>query len=214
LVEWGKPFWDIPYASVRTLTERAVLSHVLTTQKMAPLLGMGSLVVEVTDGDGLQYRGQFLYDLVKATVIRLAFAWHEELSQRGVSSVAVTPGFLRSEAMLDLFGVSESNWRDFVATEPDWAESETPLYVGRAVAALAADPQLARKSGRVFASWTLAREYGFTDADGRRPDWGRHFEKRYGKGLQRPADEGFYVYWEGHGRMMAAVEDRKRSDAT
>jgi NAD(P)-dependent dehydrogenase (short-subunit alcohol dehydrogenase family) len=211
LTEWGKPFWQIPYADVKTLVERAVLSHVLAAQKAAPLLGKGSLVVEVTDGDGYQYRGQFLYDLVKTTVIRLAFAWHEELSSRGVSSVAVTPGFLRSEAMLDLFGVTERTWRDHVSKDPDWDESETPMYVGRAVAALAADPNVARKSGRVFASWTLAREYGFADADGRRPDWGRHFAKRYGD-VHRPADDGFYRYWEGQRELMDAVKARQERD--
>lgn len=213
LIEWGKPFTEISYASIRTLVERAVLSHILTTQALAPLLlaSHHPLVVEVTDGDGLQYRGQFLYDLVKTTVIRLAFAYHEEFKGR-VASVAVTPGFLRSEAMLDLFGVTEATWRDFIAKDPDWAESETPAFVGRAVAALAGDPNVAAFSGRVFASWTLARHYGFSDADGRRPDWGRHFLERYGP-VHRRADDGYYRYLEGGAELMRAVERVKAADA-
>lgn len=203
--------WEIPYSNVRTLAERAILSHILTTQKAALLLTKGSLIVEVTDGDGYQYRGQFLYDLVKTTVIRLAFDWHEELSARGVTSIAITPGFLRSEEMLDRFGVTESNWRDYISQDPDWAESETPLFVGRAVASLAADPLVARRSGRVFASWNLAKEYGFTDVDGRRPNWGSHFEGRYGK-VSKPADSSFYSYWSGHHELLNAVKRRKKLD--
>jgi NAD(P)-dependent dehydrogenase (short-subunit alcohol dehydrogenase family) len=113
---------------------------------------------------------------VKASVIRLARSQSQELRPHGVSAVAVTPGFLRSEEMLDHFDVTESNWRDAVTTDPHFVMSETPAYVGRAVAALASDPDVARFSGQALSSWGLAREYGFTDADGSRPDWGRWFE--------------------------------------
>jgi NAD(P)-dependent dehydrogenase (short-subunit alcohol dehydrogenase family) len=133
----------------------------------------GGLVVGVTDGDRDDYRGSLFYDLVKSSVIRMARAQAEELGPRGVTAVALTPGFLRSEAMLEHFGVTEATWRDAVGADPHFALSETPAYVGRAVAALAADPRVTRWSGRVLSSWGLAREYGFTDADGSRPDWGR-----------------------------------------
>ena len=207
LVEWGRPFWEVDLERGRTLLERAVFSHVVTARHAAPLMretsartGRG-LIVEITDGDGYGYRGNVWYDLVKTSVIRLAFIWHRELRDTAIASVAVTPGFLRSEAMLDHFGVTEATWRDGARTDPNFLASETPAFVGRAVAALAADPDVRRKSGRVFASWTLAREYGFTDADGSRPDWGEHFARTYGTRTRdgrelRPCDEGFYAYWD------------------
>jgi NAD(P)-dependent dehydrogenase (short-subunit alcohol dehydrogenase family) len=210
LIDWSKPFHEIPIQVTRKLLDQAVVSHILTTQRMASLLRDGALVVEVTDGDSMQYRGQFLYDLVKTTVIRLAFAWHEELSPR-CAAIAVSPGFLRSEAMLERFGVTKSTWREGIAKDADWAASETPAFVGRAVAALACDPDVPSKSGRVFGSWTLAREYGFTDADGSRPDWGRHFEARYGPVL-KVADEGYYGYLWGRKRMFDEIAKVKARD--
>ncbi|MFO0745995.1 MAG: SDR family oxidoreductase [Myxococcota bacterium] len=176
-----KPFWQLDPADARTLLERAVYSHLLTSRWAVPLMveARRGLVVEITDGDFLGYRGQHHYDLVKASVIRLAYGMAEELRGTGVTALAVTPGFLRSEAMLERLGVSEANWRD-AATAPSgdrhFIASETPAFVGRAVAALAADPAVEKKAGRVWASWTLAREYGFVDRDGARPDWGRYFE--------------------------------------
>ncbi len=129
------------------------------------------LIIEITDGDHGGYRGSFFYDLVKNQVIRAAYALSVELAPKGITAIAVTPGFLRSEAMLENFGVSEENWRDAIPKAMGFSESETPCFVGRAVAALAADPNVHEKTGQVLASWTLAREYGFTDIDGRRPDW-------------------------------------------
>jgi hypothetical protein len=117
------------------------------------------------------------------------------LRKKNVAVVALTPGFLRSEYMLDHFGVTEANWRDAGEKDPNFLESETPLYVGRAVAALAADPEVGSKSGRVFSSWDLSEEYGFADADGARPHWGRFAEAKYGK-MPR-CDEAFYGYWRG-----------------
>ena len=113
--------------------------------------------------------------MAKASVIRLAYAMSEELRPYGISALAVTPGFLRSEAMLDHFGVSEANWQEGAKKDPHFIASETPFYVGRAVAALAADAHVALKSGGVFGSWTLADEYGFKDVDGRQPHWGKYF---------------------------------------
>src|SRR5688572_28057342 len=117
------------------------------------------------------------YDLVKTTVIRMAFALSQELKERGVTALAVTPGFLRSEWMLENFGVTEANWRDAVPGVPSFAASETPLFVGRCVAALAADSNVRVKNGRVFASWDLADEYGVTDADGTQPHFVRWLQE-------------------------------------
>src|SRR5262249_39629416 len=139
------------------------------------------------------YRGNVFYDLVKVSVIRLAFVMAWELRRRNVTAVAVTPGFLRSEAMLDRLGVTPANWRDAGKKDPNFLHSETPLFVGRAVVALATDPARSRKSGRVFSSWGLSDEYGFTDADGERPHWGRHAEQNWG--ALRSCDDAFYQSW-------------------
>lgn len=172
------PFWEHDLADGLRLWRNGIETHMITSHRLVPLMvarGSG-LVVEITDGDRDDYRGSLYYDQVKASVIRLARAQSQELRPHGVSAVAVTPGFLRSEEMLDHFDVTESNWRDAVTTDPHFVMSETPAYVGRAVAALASDPDVARFSGQALSSWGLAREYGFTDADGSRPDWGRWFE--------------------------------------
>lgn len=172
LSEW-QPFWTLDLAKGFEMLDTAVRTHIRTSRFGAPLLveQRSGLIVEITDGDHAGYRGTLFYDLVKMATIRLAFAMAEELAPHGVTALAVTPGFLRSEAMLERFGVSEANWRDGVAKDRGFAASETPCYVGRAVAALAADPNVHAKTGRVFASWTLAREYGFTDLDGSQPHW-------------------------------------------
>lgn len=177
LTEWDTPFWRLDLAKVRALWERAVMTHILTSQQAVPLMlerGKG-LIVEVTDGDGAHYRGNLSYDLVKTAVNRLALAQAEELRGHGITALAVTPGFLRSEAMLDGFGVTEATWRDAGDQDRNFLASETPRYVGRAVAALAADPGIASKAGQVLTSWDLGEEYDLHDVDGTRPHWGRHF---------------------------------------
>jgi len=181
LIEWGKPFWELDMAQGLKLLERAVFTHLLTSRYGVPLMvarGSG-LVIEVTDGDGLQYRGNLIYDLVKTSVIRLALGMAEDFRSRNasVTSVALTPGFLRSEEMLDHFGVSEANWQDGAKKDPHFAGSETPHYIGRAVAALASDPDVHEKSGQALATWHLSREYGFVDVDGRQPHWQEFFEE-------------------------------------
>jgi NAD(P)-dependent dehydrogenase (short-subunit alcohol dehydrogenase family) len=135
------------------------------------------LIVEVTEMDMLFGSGNVLGQLVKCGVKQLAVTMAEELRKHRVAAVAITPGFLRSETMLQHFGVSEENWRDGAKKDKNFLESETPLYVGRAVAALAADKKVLEKSGELLSSWELSREYQFTDHDGRRPDWGVHFQK-------------------------------------
>jgi len=206
LIEWGRPFWETTPENARILLERAVFSHLLTSRHALPLLleAERGLLVEITDGDSFGYRGNVLYDLVKMAVIRLAFDLSRELRGTRVTALAVTPGFLRSEAMLDHFGVEESNWRDAIEKVPDYVASETPFFVGRAVAALAADPDVGAKAGRVWSSWVLSREYGFTDIDGARPDWGAYFEQKYG--ASPVADEAAYASWL-NGPMELAFPD-------
>ena len=194
-VEFGKPFWELDLARGLPMLENALHTHILASRYGAPLLietGAG-LIVEITDGNTFGYRGNYLYDMVKAAVIRMAFGQAFELRRKNVAAVAVTPGFLRSEAMLERFGVGEANWRDGAAADPHFIASESPAFVGRAVAALAADAKVMAKSGRVFSSWDLSDEYGFTDLDGSKPHWGRHWEQAFGKAL-RPMDEAFYAY--------------------
>ena len=177
LTDWSAPLWEQSLDDGLRLLRQAVETHIVTSHRALPLLvarGRG-LVVEVTDGVEDGYRGSFFYDLAKASVIRLARAQATELAPHGVTAVALTPGFLRSEAVLDHFGVTAETWHLGVERDPHFAASETPRFVGRAVAALAADPDVARWAGQGLSSWQLAREYGFTDADGGRPDWGAHF---------------------------------------
>lgn len=179
LTEWGKPFWELTMERGLLMLPRAVHSHIITGRYGIPLMvkRRRGLVVEITDGDFLYYRGNLFYDLVKTTVIRLAFDMATELRKYNVTSLAVTPGFLRSEAMLEYFGVTDANWQEGAKKDPNFISSETPFFVGRAVAALASDPKIAKKSGGVFSSWRLAEEYGFTDIDGRKPNWGKFFKE-------------------------------------
>jgi NAD(P)-dependent dehydrogenase (short-subunit alcohol dehydrogenase family) len=187
LVEWGKPFWELELAQGWLMQERAVRSHIITSRYAAKLMVERSegLIVEITDGEDESYRGNLFYDLAKLSVIRLAFAMAEELRPHHVAALAVTPGFLRSEAMLEHFGVTEANWRDGANKDPHFIASETPFYIGRAIAALAADANIMQKSGRVFSSWGLAQEYGFTDIDGRQPNWGKYFAQHVATNANR-----------------------------
>lgn len=177
LTDWGKPFWELAIEPGLLMQQRGVHSHIITSRYGVPLMleHQRGLIVEITDGDTLTYRDNLFYDLAKTSVIRLAYAMAQELRPHNITALAVTPGFLRSEAMLDLFGVTEDNWQEGAKQDPHFIASETPFYIGRAIAALAADPHVADKSGGVFSSWGLAAEYGFTDIDGRKPDWGKHF---------------------------------------
>ena len=189
LTEWGKPFWELSVAQGEQMLERAVHTHIITSRHGAPLMveRNAGLIVEVTDGDTFGYRGNLFYDLAKNAVVRLAYAMAADLNAHGVTALAITPGFLRSEAVLDHFGVTEADWRDAIEQDEYFVESETPCYVGRAIAALAADPDVRVKSGGLFSSWGLAKEYGFTDIDGRRPDWGTFFLGKVRKILERDA---------------------------
>jgi NAD(P)-dependent dehydrogenase (short-subunit alcohol dehydrogenase family) len=197
LFEWDKPVWEHDLQNGLRLVRLAIETHLITSHFALPLLirERGGLVVEMTDGtreyNAENYRLNTFYDLAKNAVIRLAFAQSVELEPHGCAAVALTPGWLRSEMMLDNFGVTEENWRDGAKVNPHFAAiSESPRFVGRAVAALAADPDVQRRSGGSFSSGGLAREYGFTDTDGSRPDCWRYMIEVQDPGL--PADPTGY----------------------
>jgi NAD(P)-dependent dehydrogenase (short-subunit alcohol dehydrogenase family) len=177
LHDWT-PFWKVSLDKGFRALRQGVHSHIITSHYAAPLMiakGRG-LIVEVGDGDTLGYRQTLFFDLVKVNVSRFAYAMAEELRPHGVAALAVSPGFMRSEMMLEHFGVTEANWRDGAKKDPNFIASETPFFVGRAIAALAADPHVLEKSGGLYSSWGLSREYGFTDIDGSRPDMGAQFD--------------------------------------
>ena len=197
LFEWNKPVWEHDLRAGLRMLRLAVDTHLITSHFALPLLirEPGGLVVEMTDGtreyNADNYRNSIFYDLVKNAVNRLAFAQGKELEPHGCAAVALTPGWMRSEMMLDNYGVTEENWRDGAAVNPHFAAiSESPLFVGRAVAALAADPDVTRRNGGSFSSGELAREYGFTDVDGSQPDCWRYMVEVQDAGL--PADPTRY----------------------
>ena len=172
--EWGS-FWEIGLGNGEAILRQATLSHIITAKHAARLMvaARRGLIVEVTENDILMGgSGNVLAQIVKLAHKALAAIFATELRPHGVAAVAITPGFLRSESMLDHFGVTEANWREGGKKDSNFLESESPLFVGRAVAALAADANLMKRSGHLFSSWELSQELGFTDADGRRPDWG------------------------------------------
>ncbi len=196
--QWNTPIWKLDLDKGLRLLRLAIDTHLVTSHHLLPLLidRPGGLLVEVTDGtvdyNASRYRISVFYDLAKVAVNRLAFSQGHELEPHGATAVAITPGWLRSEMMLDNFGVSEENWRDALdrtgghsgpAAPPDFALSESPRYVGRAVVALASDPDRARWNRRSVTSGQLAREYGFTDLDGSRPDIWRYLEEVRERGL-------------------------------
>ena len=158
------------------LFRSSLLSHIITAKHAARLMTRDrrGLIVEVTESDVLGAGGNPLAQTVKLALKGMALSMAAELKPHGVSAVAITPGYLRSERMLEHYGVTEANWRDAAKKDSNFLVSETPLYVGRAVAALAADPDVMRHTGQLLSSWELSREYGFTDVDGSRPDWGEH----------------------------------------
>jgi len=175
--EW-KPFWKVDIEKGFRMLRNALHSHIITSRHAVPLMleHRGGLIAEIGDGDTLDYRATLFYDLVKISVSRLALAMAEDLHRQGVAAVAITPGFMRTEAILDHFGVTEANWREGGKKDPNFLASETPFFVGRAIAAVAQDPRRMEKSGGLYSSWGLAREYGFTDIDGSQPDWSQQVD--------------------------------------
>ena len=201
--QWNTPIWEHDLAKGLRILRLAIDTHLVTSHHLLPLLidRPGGLLVEVTDGtldyNASRYRISVFYDLAKVSVIRLAFSQGHELAKHGATAVAITPGWLRSEMMLDNFGVTEASWRDVVdpatpegpRAPADFALSESPRYVGRAVAALAADPARGRWNQASVTAGRLAREYGFTDVDGSRPDIWRYIEEVRERGLTAPLDD-------------------------
>lgn len=191
-IEWNKTVWESDLEYGLHLLRLAVDTHAITSHFAIPLLlkTPGGLVVEVNDGtadyNGTTYRNSFFYDLAKAAVLRMGFALGHELRPHGATAVALTPGWLRSEAMLEVFGVTEANWRDATKIQPHFAMSETPAFVGRAVAALAQDPNVSRWNGMSVSSGQLAKLYGFTDLDGSQPDAWRYLVEVQDRG--KPAN--------------------------
>ncbi|MFJ2092053.1 SDR family oxidoreductase [Streptomyces sp. NPDC087901] len=196
LFAFDKPVWEHDLDDGLRLLRLGVETHAITSHFLLPLLVRrpGGLVVEMTDGTAAynqaNYRNSYFYDLVKNSVLRMAFVLAHELKPHGGTAVALTPGWLRSEMMLDAFGVAEENWRDALTEVPHFCISESPSYVGRAVAALAGDARLARWNGQSLSSGQLAQEYGFTDLDGSRPDCWRYLVEVDAAG--KPADATGY----------------------
>jgi NAD(P)-dependent dehydrogenase (short-subunit alcohol dehydrogenase family) len=196
LIEWNVPLWEHSLENGLRMLRLAIDTHVITSHFALPLLikNSGGLVVEMTDGtaeyNNAKYRVSLFYDLAKTSVIRIAWALAEELRPYQCTAVSLTPGWLRSEQMLDNYGVSEANWRDAIAKQPHFVITETPRYVGRAVAHLAGDPEVARWSGQSLSSGQLANVYGFTDLDGSQPDAWRYVREVQDPG--KPADATGY----------------------
>lgn len=167
-------FWKADLANAEAIFRQAILSRIITAKHAAPLMIRqgGGLIAEVTESDVMSGGGTPLSQTVKLAVKGLALNMAAELKAHGVTAVAITPGFLRSESMLQSQGVTEANWRDAGSHDKNFFESESPLFVGRAVAALAQDPKVSKHAGQLLSSWELARQYKFNDHDGRRPDWG------------------------------------------
>ncbi|MCI0691847.1 SDR family NAD(P)-dependent oxidoreductase [candidate division KSB1 bacterium] len=190
-------FWETDLQNAVTALRQALLSHVITAKYAAPLMikKRRGLIAEVIEGDLLFSSGNVLAQLAKFSLKGFAVTMAEELRKHRVAAIAITPGYLRSESMLQHFGVTEENWREGGKKDKNFLESESPLFIGRAIAALAQNPKVFTRSGDITSSWEVAREHGFTDADGRRPDWGKHGEenvipslKWMKEGIQRHVD--------------------------
>ncbi len=196
VASWG-PFWKQSLEDGRAMVDGWVWPHIVTCWHAVPLMveRKSGLIVEIVEQDGLGYHGQFFFDLFEVCLKRLAYGLAEELAPHGVTALAITPGFMRTEAIMEGFKATEANWKEVAQTNPTargygFAASETPCFVGRAVAALAADKKRARWSGGVYSSWGLAKEYGFTDLDGARPDPATYFEKHLSKSMKMKSRSG------------------------
>jgi len=180
LTNWDEKLWEHSLEDGLLIQQRAVHTHLITSHYLLPLMlrRPGGLVLEITDGVDDRFRGNIYYSLAKISVIHLAKAMAEELSPYRIAAVALTPGFLRSESMLELFGVTEQNWQEGAKIDPHFIASETPAFIGKAAAGLAADSKVMNFTGQALSSWDLSDRYGFVDTDGRRPHWGRYAEEK------------------------------------
>ena len=197
LFKFNTPVWEHDLDNGLRLLRLAIDTHLITSHHALPLLirNPGGLVVEVTDGTAAynadHYRVNAFYDIAKTSVIRFAWGQAQELGEHGCTALAITPGWMRSELMLEHHGVSESNWRDATDRSPHFCISESPRFVGRAVAALAGDPEVSRWNGESLSSGQLAQVYGFTDVDGTRPDCWRYMVEVVENPDATPGDEGY-----------------------
>jgi len=168
--------WQADLTTADAIFRQGLTSRIITAKHaaLAMMPARRGLIVEVTEADMIGGGGNPMAQAVKTAQKVLPLLWAAELAPHGITATAITPGFLRSERMLEHFGVTESNWREAGKKDPNFLQSESPLFVGRAIAALAADPKVQNRTGMLFGSWELGRDYGVTDYDGRRPDWGRH----------------------------------------
>jgi len=168
--------WQADLTTADAIFRQGLTSRIITAKHaaLAMMPARRGLIVEVTEADMIGGGGNPMAQAVKTAQKVLPLLWAAELAPHGITATAITPGFLRSERMLEHFGVTESNWREAGKKDPNFLQSESPLFVGRAIAALAADPKVQNRTGMLFGSWDLGRDYGVTDYDGRRPDWGRH----------------------------------------
>jgi len=187
LTEWNVPVWEHALEKGLRLLRLALDTHLITSHYALPLLirQPGGLLIEMTDGTTTynqdHYRLNVYYDLAKNAVNRMAWALAQELAPHSCTALALSPGWMRSEIMLEVYGVTEANWRDALTQVPDFGISETPRFVGRAVTHLAADGAVSRYNGASLSSGELAKVYGFTDLDGSQPDaWGYIVEVREG----------------------------------
>jgi len=171
----GSTFWNVDLTNAEALIRNAVVSRMITAKHAARLMvrQRRGLMVEVTENDLLLSNGDVITQIVRFSHKALAVIYGAELRKHGVAAIAMTPGFLRSERMLGYFDVTEENWREAGKKDRNFLESESPQFVGRAIVALAEDPAILERTGQLFSSWEVAREYGLTDIDGRRPDWGK-----------------------------------------
>ena len=178
LTEWGKPLGEHDLHKGLQMQRQAVQSHIITSHYSIPLLkeNNGGIIIEITDGLDYKPRGSFYYSLAKISAIHMAQAMAHDLKDYNITSIAVTPGFLRSEAMLEQFGVTEKNWKDATKIDPNFIASESPYYIGEAIRCLVTDPNIAEKTGKVYSTWNLSEEYDFKDIDGSQPHWGNYFK--------------------------------------
>jgi len=181
-----KNFWNLPVGEGRAFLDGWLWPHISTCWHAAPLMvkKRSGLMVEIIEQEGIGYHGQFFLDQMEISLKRLAYGMAQELAPKRVAAVAITPGFMRTEAILEGFGATEATWREAAehnaqAKQFGFIASETPCFVGRGVAALAADPNVMRKSGGIYSSWALSEEYGFTDLDGRRPNMGAYLREHH-----------------------------------
>lgn len=184
-IRWEEKFWEHSLENGIKVQRTCLESHLITNYYAAPLMirNQSGLILEITDGIDYRYRGNLYYTLIKSSIINLSRCLAEELKPFGITALSLTPGFLRSEAMLDHFGVREENWKDAAKKDPHFIVSETPSYIGRAVVALAKDKNVFSKTGTSTSTWKLSEEYDFTDLDGSRPHWGNYFKEKFGEEL-------------------------------